>query len=79
MKLRTSRLLRLPHRIGSIKNWCAAVTNADCTILPVPCSNAHVVYLHRRKLNRRFIVVEGIYANTGDVAPLAAIAALKWK
>lgn len=33
----------------------------------------------KRKLNRRFIVVEGIYANTGDVAPLAAIAALKWK
>ena len=31
------------------------------------------------KLNRRFIVVEGIYANTGDVAPLKAIAALKHK
>lgn len=33
----------------------------------------------RRPLNRRYIVVEGIYANTGDVAPLAAIAKLKYK
>jgi len=32
---------------------------------------------HIRPLNRRFVVVEGIYANTGDVAPLAAIADLK--
>lgn len=31
----------------------------------------------RRPLTRRFIVVEGIYANTGEVAPLAAIRRLK--
>ena len=31
----------------------------------------------RRPLNRRFVVVEGVYANTGDVAPLARIAELK--
>ena len=31
----------------------------------------------RKPLNRRFIVVEGIYANYGDVAPLDAIRALK--
>lgn len=28
-------------------------------------------------MNRRFIIVEGIYANTGDLAPLAAIKQLK--
>jgi serine palmitoyltransferase len=32
-----------------------------------------------RPLNRRFVVVEGVYANTGEVAPLAAIAELKNK
>lgn len=32
---------------------------------------------NRRPLNRRFVVVEGVYANTGDVAPLKAIAELK--
>ena len=31
----------------------------------------------RKPLNRRFIVVEGIYANTGDLAPLNALRALK--
>lgn len=31
----------------------------------------------RRPLNRRFVVVEGVYANTGEVAPLAAIANVK--
>jgi serine palmitoyltransferase len=30
-----------------------------------------------RPLNRRFVIVEGIYANTGDVAPLAAVRQLK--
>ena len=33
----------------------------------------------RKPLNRRFIVVEGIYANFGDLAPLDAIAKLKKK
>jgi hypothetical protein len=33
----------------------------------------------RKPLNRRFIVVEGIYAQYGDLAPLAAIHALKCK
>ena len=33
----------------------------------------------RKPLNRRFIVVEGIYAHYGDLAPLAAIHALKGK
>lgn len=32
---------------------------------------------HRKPLNRRFIAVEGIYANTGKVAPLDKIMALK--
>lgn len=31
----------------------------------------------RKPLNRRFIVVEGIYANTGELAPLDGIKALK--
>ena len=31
----------------------------------------------RRPLNRRFIVVEGIYANSGDLAPLDRIKPLK--
>lgn len=31
----------------------------------------------RKPLNRRFIVVEGIYANTGDLAPLRELKALK--
>ena len=31
----------------------------------------------RRPLNRRFILVEGIYANTGEVAPLDKIMPLK--
>ena len=30
----------------------------------------------RKPLNRRFIVVEGIYANTGDLAPLDALRGL---
>ena len=33
----------------------------------------------RKPLNRRFIVVEGIYAHTGELAPLADIYALKQK
>lgn len=32
---------------------------------------------HRKPLNRRFIVVEGIYANTGDLAPLDRLRELK--
>eukprot|EP00898_Chlorokybus_atmophyticus_P005627 jgi/Chlat1/6065/Chrsp4S06339 len=32
---------------------------------------------HPKALNRRFIVVEGIYQNRGDLAPLASIVALK--
>lgn len=32
-----------------------------------------------KPLNRRYLVVEGIYANTGDLAPLAQIATLKHK
>ncbi|PRW20998.1 long chain base biosynthesis 1-like [Chlorella sorokiniana] len=32
---------------------------------------------HRKPLNRRFIVVEGIYANTGELAPLDGIKELK--
>ena len=35
--------------------------------------------LKKRPLNRRFIVVEGIYANTGEIAPLADIMKLKEK
>lgn len=31
----------------------------------------------RKPLNRRFIVVEGIYANTGELAPIDGIKALK--
>lgn len=34
---------------------------------------------HRKPLNRRFIVVEGIYRALGDLAPLADIARLKHK
>jgi hypothetical protein len=34
-------------------------------------------FLCRKPLNRRFIVVEGIYAHTGDLAPLAEIFKLK--
>lgn len=34
---------------------------------------------HRKPLNRRFIVVEGIYANSGDLAPLNALMPLKEK
>ena len=33
--------------------------------------------LCRKPLNRRYIVVEGLYQGTGDLAPLAQIAALK--
>ena len=33
----------------------------------------------RKPLNRRFIVVEGIYKALGDLAPLGAIARLKHK
>ena len=33
----------------------------------------------RKPLNRRYIVVEGIYANTGMLAPLDAIVPLKHK
>lgn len=32
---------------------------------------------HRKPLNRRFIVVEGIYASLGDMAPLKELMALK--
>mmetsp|Transcript_15665 Transcript_15665/g.47228 ORF Transcript_15665/g.47228 Transcript_15665/m.47228 type:complete len:672 (-) Transcript_15665:679-2694(-) len=32
-----------------------------------------------KPLNRRYIVVEGIYVNAGDLAPLQAICALKYK
>lgn len=38
-----------------------------------------LVWLRRKPLNRRFIVVEGIYAHTGELAPLADIYALKQK
>ncbi|KAI3430742.1 hypothetical protein D9Q98_009154 [Chlorella vulgaris] len=34
---------------------------------------------HRKPLNRRFIVVEGIYANSGDLAPLDQLMPLKEK
>ena len=37
------------------------------------------VTLHRRPLNRRYIVVEGIYANTGLLAPLDKMIPLKHK
>ncbi len=43
------------------------------------CTDASAACARRRPLNRRYIVVEGIYANTGDVAPLAEIARLKHK
>lgn len=43
------------------------------------CTDAPTMRARRRPLNRRYIVVEGIYANTGDVAPLAEIARLKYK
>jgi serine palmitoyltransferase len=33
----------------------------------------------KRKLNRRFIVVEGVYFNFGDIAPLDKIMELKRK
>ena len=35
--------------------------------------------LRRRPLNRRYIVVEGIYANTGLLAPLDKMVPLKHK
>lgn len=38
------------------------------------CARMH---MRRKPLNRRFIVVEGIYAHTGDLAPLADIFKLK--
>lgn len=38
---------------------------------------APLCYGCRKPLNRRFIVVEGIYANTGDLAPLRELKALK--
>lgn len=44
-----------------------------CARLAVPAAAA----ARRKPLNRRFIVVEGIYANYGDVAPLDAIRELK--
>jgi serine palmitoyltransferase len=40
---------------------------------------AHEDRKQNRPLNRRFVVVEGVYANTGEVAPLAEIAELKNK
>ena len=42
------------------------------------CSD-HTPHLpwRRKPLNRRFIVVEGIYANTGELAPLEGLKALK--
>lgn len=39
---------------------------------------AHVHFC-RKPLNRRYIMVEGIYANTGELAPLDAIVPLKHK
>lgn len=33
--------------------------------------------MRRKPLNRRFIVVEGIYMHSGDLAPLADIYRLK--
>lgn len=39
----------------------------------------YVVCCCRKPLNRRYIVVEGIYVNAGDLAPLQAICALKYK
>jgi serine palmitoyltransferase len=33
----------------------------------------------KKKLNRRFIVIEGLYANYGDIAPLPKIMELKNK
>lgn len=38
-----------------------------------------VGWLRRKPVTRRFIVVEGLYANTGELADLAAIVKLKDK
>ena len=68
------------HIVGRFRSGSAA-TNFDRSA-PAPCKRPVGAARRRKgswKLNRRFIVVEGIYANTGDVAPLAAIAALKRK
>ena len=37
----------------------------------------HLVAVCRKPLNRRFIVVEGIYAHSGHLAPLDEIYKLK--
>lgn len=34
---------------------------------------------HRRPLNRRFIIVEGVYGNYGDIAPLDKLYEIKEK
>jgi serine palmitoyltransferase len=64
--LSRARLLRFRHN---------DVTDLERVLKQVAEEDAR----QRRPLNRRFIVVEGIYANTGDLAPLAAIRELKRK
>lgn len=50
---------------------------------PLPPPPSHPATINRqcrpcsKPLNRRFIVVEGLYANTGDLAPLEGLKALK--
>ncbi|KAK9840652.1 hypothetical protein WJX81_007034 [Elliptochloris bilobata] len=51
------------------------VADLERVLLEVAAQDRRV----RKPLNRRFIVVEGIYAQYGDLAPLAAIHALKCK
>lgn len=57
---------------------CAVVTFRRNDMADLEAALQRVVTAGRKKpLNRRFIVVEGVSAHRGDVAPLAEIAALK--
>lgn len=51
------------------------LTDLEAVLQRVAAEDAKV----RRPLNRRFILVEGVYVNFGDVAPLAGIVRLKEK
>ena len=68
-------------RVHALKD---AFTNVSANVLArtATCSRPQIQRFHplrtcRKPLNRRYIVVEGLYQGTGDLAPLAQIAALK--
>lgn len=78
----TCSLLLLHQSLGqpAWSRW-AAPTRYALSVLrghAALCSD-HTPHLpwRRKPLNRRFIVVEGIYANTGELAPLEGLKALK--